>query len=157
MVELIMNNKPNGWQCDLGNGEWDHDWIERHDSSGEVDGGPGEHWSWRECRVCGAREDGVKATTKWQFKSNGLNFIIFDPGDDFRTVAECRREEDARLICDMRNDALTTVDRMKAYADTMTEEFKFALRYVSHHRLPLGNTVIETLPEHWQEKVHKLL
>jgi hypothetical protein len=44
------------WQCDLGNGEWDHDWQEKHDSSGELDGGPGDHWSWRECRVCGETE-----------------------------------------------------------------------------------------------------
>lgn len=44
--------------------------------------------------------------TKWQVKSNGINFIVFDPGDDFRTVAECRNNEDAQMICDMRNDAL---------------------------------------------------
>ena len=44
------------WVCDLGNGQWDHDWQEKHDSSGEVDGGPGDHWTWRECRVCGAIE-----------------------------------------------------------------------------------------------------
>jgi hypothetical protein len=44
------------WQCDLGNGELDHDWQEKHDSSGELDGGPGDHWSWRECRVCGQIE-----------------------------------------------------------------------------------------------------
>lgn len=62
--------------------------------------------------------------TKWQVKSNGLNFIIFDPGDEFRTIAECGRKEDAQLICDMKYDAITTVDRMKAYADTMTEELK---------------------------------
>jgi hypothetical protein len=42
--------------CDLGNGQWDHDWQEKHDSSGEVDGGPGDRWTWRECRVCGAIE-----------------------------------------------------------------------------------------------------
>lgn len=34
----------------------DHDWQEKHDDSGQVDGGPGDHWSWRECRVCGAIE-----------------------------------------------------------------------------------------------------
>ena len=44
------------WQCNLGNGQWDHDWQEKHDDSGQVDGGPGDHWSWRECRVCGAIE-----------------------------------------------------------------------------------------------------
>lgn len=55
---------------------------------------------------------------KWNFKSNGLNFFIYAPGEDCRTVAECHRREDAQLICDMRNDGLTTVDRMKAYADT---------------------------------------
>jgi len=42
------------WQCDLGNGEWDHDWVEKHDDAGEVDGFQGNHWSWLECRVCGA-------------------------------------------------------------------------------------------------------
>ncbi len=45
-----------GWKCDLGNGEWDHDWKEIHDSSGEVDGWPGDHWTQRECRVCGLIE-----------------------------------------------------------------------------------------------------
>ena len=44
------------WVCDLGNGQWDHDWQEKHDSSGEVDGGPGDHWTWRECRACGKIE-----------------------------------------------------------------------------------------------------
>jgi hypothetical protein len=47
---------PSTWKCDLGNGEWDHDWQEKHDSSGEVDGGSGDHWSWRECQVCGEIE-----------------------------------------------------------------------------------------------------
>lgn len=42
------------WQCDLGDGEWDHDWKETHESSGELDGAPGEQWSTTECRVCGA-------------------------------------------------------------------------------------------------------
>ena len=41
------------WQCDLGNGEWDHDWQEKTESFGELDGGPGDHWTWHECRVCG--------------------------------------------------------------------------------------------------------
>lgn len=59
---------------------------------------------------------------KWQVKSNGLNYIIFDPGEDWRTVAECGRREDAQLICDMHNDGLTTVDRMEAYADTKLAE-----------------------------------
>lgn len=31
------------------------------------------------------------------------------------------------------------------------------LRYVAYQRLPLGNTVIETLPEHWQQKVETAL
>jgi len=35
----------------------DHDWQEKHDDSGEVDGIPGDHWSWRECRKCGQIED----------------------------------------------------------------------------------------------------
>lgn len=48
--------KDQGWKCDLGNGQWDHDWQEMHDSAGEVDGGPGDHWAWRECRECGAIE-----------------------------------------------------------------------------------------------------
>lgn len=45
------------WKCDLGNGQWDHDWKEKHDDAGQVDGGPGDYWSWRECRVCGAIEE----------------------------------------------------------------------------------------------------
>lgn len=44
------------WQCNLGNGQWDHDWQEKHDDSGGVDGGPSDQWSWRECRVCGEIE-----------------------------------------------------------------------------------------------------
>lgn len=51
-----MNVIKDEWQCDLGNGEFDHDWVEKHDSAGEVDGGPGNHWSWFECRVCGEVE-----------------------------------------------------------------------------------------------------
>ena len=34
----------------------DHDWQEKHDDAGQVDGGPGDHWTWRECRVCGEIE-----------------------------------------------------------------------------------------------------
>lgn len=48
------SSQPAKWQCDLGNGEWDHDWKEIHDSSGELGGGPGQQWTYRECRVCGA-------------------------------------------------------------------------------------------------------
>lgn len=49
--------RPLGWQCDLGDEGMDHDWKEMSDSYGEVDGGSGHHWTWRECRVCGAHED----------------------------------------------------------------------------------------------------
>ncbi len=45
-----------GWQCDLGDEGMDHDWEEKSDDAGEVDGIPGQSWSWRECRVCGAEE-----------------------------------------------------------------------------------------------------
>ena len=44
------------WQCNLGNGQWDHDWQEKHDDAGDVDGIPGDRWSWRECRACGEIE-----------------------------------------------------------------------------------------------------
>lgn len=64
---LIDVNTPNdqaearlpvsAWQCDLGNGEWDHDWQEKHDSAGGEGGGPIIEWSWRECRVCGEIEE----------------------------------------------------------------------------------------------------
>jgi hypothetical protein len=49
--------KPLGWQCDHGDEGMDHDWRERSDDAGEVDGIPGDRWAWRECRVCGARDD----------------------------------------------------------------------------------------------------
>lgn len=52
-----VNIKASSWICDLGNGEWDHHWEEHHDSSGELDGHPGQHWSWRECKECGVRDD----------------------------------------------------------------------------------------------------
>jgi len=49
--------RPMGWQCDLGDEGMDHDWQEMQDDAGEVDGIPGDRWEWRECRVCGARDD----------------------------------------------------------------------------------------------------
>jgi hypothetical protein len=53
--------RPLGWQCDLGDEGADHDWVEKQDSYGEVDGAPGHTWSWRECRVCGEVEDKKEA------------------------------------------------------------------------------------------------
>lgn len=50
----VMPLRPKGWQCDLGNGEFDHDWQESHETSGEVDGGRGDEWTTRTCRACGA-------------------------------------------------------------------------------------------------------
>lgn len=47
---------PLGWQCDHGDEGLDHDWKTVRDSSGEVDGGPGDHWEHRECRACGVIE-----------------------------------------------------------------------------------------------------
>lgn len=46
-----------GWTCEHSDGEIDHDWKHMADSSGEVDGGLGDNWQWRECRVCGKVED----------------------------------------------------------------------------------------------------
>lgn len=48
---------PLGWQCDHGDDGIDHDWERKIDSSGEVDGCPGDHWTWRECRACGQIEN----------------------------------------------------------------------------------------------------
>ncbi|MGJ8677221.1 MAG: hypothetical protein ACSHX0_06870 [Akkermansiaceae bacterium] len=45
------------WQCNLGDEGWDHDWEEKHDSTGELDGHSGQEWQWRECRVCGITEE----------------------------------------------------------------------------------------------------
>jgi hypothetical protein len=42
-----------GWQCDLGDEGMDHDWQEDHETSGECDGGPGDEWTTKTCRVCG--------------------------------------------------------------------------------------------------------
>lgn len=49
--------KPLGWQCDHGDDGMDHDWREMEDTAGELDGGRGDRWTWRECRACGARDD----------------------------------------------------------------------------------------------------
>lgn len=46
--------------CDLGDGEWDHDWEEKYDDVGECDGHPGQEWRWRECRACGITKDEFK-------------------------------------------------------------------------------------------------
>jgi len=40
------------------------------DSSGEVDGGPGDHWTWRECRACGKIEPGGSSP------SAGLRYFV---------------------------------------------------------------------------------
>lgn len=44
-------------------------------------------------------------------------------------------------------------------SDFMTEHRKIidTLRYVAYQRLPLGNTVIETLPEDWEKRVIETL
>lgn len=49
-------NEPAGWKCDLGNGEWDHDWRIERETSGECDGGRGDEWTSRVCKVCGINE-----------------------------------------------------------------------------------------------------
>lgn len=66
-LALDKLRKP-AWKCDLGNGEWDHDWEEKHESSGEVDGGPGDHWTWRECKVCGEIEKPLDRLCKPSWK-----------------------------------------------------------------------------------------
>lgn len=52
-----------GWRCDLGNGERDHDWQEIHETSGGVDGGPGDEWTTKTCRVCGFIQENVQVHT----------------------------------------------------------------------------------------------
>ena len=42
---------------------------------------------------------------KWHVRSNGLNFIIMDQNTN--TIAECRKEEHARLICGLVNGTVT--------------------------------------------------
>lgn len=44
-----------GWQCDLGNGEYDHDWEFHSDTIGDfgIIGGTYTE-QWLECAVCGA-------------------------------------------------------------------------------------------------------
>lgn len=61
LAGLTLPLRPLGWQCDLGDEGYDHDWQEKSDSSGEVDGCPGDHQEWRECRVCGAVEEETPA------------------------------------------------------------------------------------------------
>lgn len=43
--------------CYLGRGRWDHNWEEKHYSSGGCVGGRADEWTWRECRDCGITED----------------------------------------------------------------------------------------------------
>lgn len=49
--------RPPGWQCDLGNGEFGHDWriVEDGDGDPDVVGGT-RTWCFRRCRVCGAED-----------------------------------------------------------------------------------------------------
>jgi regulator of replication initiation timing len=52
------------------------------------------------------------------------------------------------------------IEALKKTLDASVEEnkqYQTLLRYVAYQRLPLGSTVIETLPEHWQERVSKIL
>lgn len=46
-----------GWKCDLGNGQYDHDWQYRHDWGGDpnVPNGTFECGYWV-CRACGAED-----------------------------------------------------------------------------------------------------
>jgi hypothetical protein len=46
-----------GWQCDMGDEGFDHDWTDKRESYGELDGAAGNEWAFRECRVCGTQED----------------------------------------------------------------------------------------------------
>jgi hypothetical protein len=50
-----LEHKSEGWQCDLGNGEFDHDWEWRSDWYGDpgVINGTADCSAWH-CRVCGA-------------------------------------------------------------------------------------------------------
>jgi len=51
-----LEAKP-GWQCDLGNGEWDHDWQVIADWYGDPDVINGTaDCSFLRCRVCGAED-----------------------------------------------------------------------------------------------------
>src|SRR5512138_2440966 len=63
-------------------------------------------------------------------------------------------------VCD--NAAITEKERDHlaakcAAAFVKLDSVKVTLAYVSHQRLPLGDTVMDTLPEHWQLSVHKAL
>lgn len=54
---------------------------------------------------------------KWQFKSNGINFIVFDPDNEFRTVAECPTEQDAKTICELQATAVYWADQQLREAE----------------------------------------
>jgi hypothetical protein len=43
------------WECDLGNGEFDHDWEYDHDSAG--DGSHTVHFGCKRCTICGHSEE----------------------------------------------------------------------------------------------------
>lgn len=86
---------------------------------------------------------------KWQVKSNGLNFIIFDPEDDFRTVAECARKEDAEEICSLasrvawRTDALRDAQHTKgdlhckiSTLTSLAHAAKFLCEWTRDHEYP---------------------
>jgi len=52
--------RPLGWQCDHGDEGMDHDWEESHETSGELDGGPGDEWTTKTCRACGCLQENAQ-------------------------------------------------------------------------------------------------
>ena len=57
MADDQVPNAPSKWICDLGNGEFDHDWQYVSDWGGdpEVIGGTFD-CSFKRCRICGVEE-----------------------------------------------------------------------------------------------------
>jgi len=78
---------------------------------------------------------------RWQVKSNGLNYIIFDPEDDFRTVAECARKEDAEMICALKENISWRTGALADYQQTIGElraaNYDLRHRHRTLHEVPI--------------------
>ncbi len=60
------------WQCDLGNGEFDHDWEYKQDTIGDYGVIGGTYTEcWMECRVCGATKEAndsdIPCESEWDY------------------------------------------------------------------------------------------
>jgi hypothetical protein len=97
---------------------------------------------------------------KWHVRSNGLNFIIMDQNTN--TIAECRNEEHANLICEMVNNCSKSsggsdvpVDLRAEIARIIKDAFDCGFNATEEHAFwffdgqALADKVLE---EYWHKK-----